>query len=86
MDKLSDMNFVQDICEDLHTLFEVSNIDISQIFLILLKTVIFFQTDKGFDRLMFEKQMSVMRGQVRLAFFRLLVYKLLTQDCSCHEL
>ena len=83
MDKLSDMNFVQDICEDLHTLFEV---DISKTCLILLKTVIFFQTDKGFDRLMFEKQMSVMRGQVRLAFFRLLVYKLLTQDCSCHEL
>ena len=67
MDKLSDMNFVQDICDDLHTLFEVG---ISKICLILLETVIFFQTDKGFDRLMFEKQMSVMRGQVRLAFFK----------------
>lgn len=43
MDKLSDMNFVQDICDDLYTLFE---------------------TDAGFDRLMFEKQMSVMRGQI----------------------
>merc|ERR1712243_525456 len=43
LEKLSDMNFVQDICDDLHTLF---------------------QTDKGFDRLMFEKQMSVMRGQI----------------------
>merc|ERR1712088_1297681 len=43
LEKLSDMNFVQEICDDLHTLFE---------------------TDKGFDRLMFEKQMSVMRGQI----------------------
>jgi len=43
MDKLSDMNFVQDVCDDLHSLFE---------------------TDKGYDRLMFEKQMSVMRGQM----------------------
>ena len=24
MDKLSDMNFVQDVCDDLHSLFEVS--------------------------------------------------------------
>lgn len=43
LDKLSDMNFVQDLCDDMHSLFE---------------------TDKGFDRLMFEKQMSVMRGQI----------------------
>jgi len=43
LDKIADMNFVQDICDDLHTMFE---------------------TDKGFDRLMFEKQMSVMRGQI----------------------
>lgn len=42
-DKISDMNFVQDLCDDLFNLF---------------------QTDKGFDRLMFEKQMSVMRGQI----------------------
>jgi len=41
--KLSDMNFVQDLCEDMFVLF---------------------QTDKGFDRQMFEKQMSVMRGQI----------------------
>jgi phosphatidylinositol 4-kinase type 2 len=26
--------------------------------------VYFFQTDKGFDRHLFEKQMSVMRGQI----------------------
>ncbi|XP_054262513.1 phosphatidylinositol 4-kinase type 2-alpha isoform X1 [Macrosteles quadrilineatus] len=40
---LSDMNFVQDMCDDLHQLFK---------------------QDKGFDRHLFEKQMSVMRGQI----------------------
>jgi len=43
LDKISDMNFVQDICEDMYGLF---------------------MTDKGFDKQMFEKQMSVMRGQI----------------------
>uniref|UniRef100_A0A8C5DHP8 Phosphatidylinositol 4-kinase type 2 n=1 Tax=Gouania willdenowi TaxID=441366 RepID=A0A8C5DHP8_GOUWI len=41
--RISDMNFVQDLCEDLYEMFK---------------------TDKGFDRTMFERQMSVMRGQV----------------------
>ncbi|KAF5277817.1 hypothetical protein FQR65_LT03798 [Abscondita terminalis] len=40
---LGDMNFVQDLCDDLHLLFK---------------------QDKGFDRRLFEKQMSVMRGQI----------------------
>lgn len=40
---LSDMNFVQDLCDELYTLFK---------------------EDKGFDRHLFEKQMSVMRGQI----------------------
>lgn len=40
---LSDMNFVQDLCDDLHLLFK---------------------QDKGFDRRLFERQMSVMRGQI----------------------
>lgn len=40
---LSDMNFVQELCDDMYNLF---------------------QTDKGFDRHIFERQMSVMRGQV----------------------
>ena len=72
LDKLSDMNFVQDICDDLHTLFEVSRNYIYEICLNnhLETSLFFFQTDKGFDRLMFEKQMSVMRGQVRFAFIR----------------
>lgn len=43
MPLLSDMNFVQDLCEDLHELFK---------------------RDKGFDNSTFEKQMSVMRGQI----------------------
>jgi len=40
---ISDMNFVQEICDELFELFS---------------------TDKGFDRDVYEKQMSVMRGQV----------------------
>jgi len=40
---ISDMNFVQDLCDDLYNLFKL---------------------DKGFDRHLFEKQMSVMRGQI----------------------
>uniref|UniRef100_A0A3B3CNZ5 Phosphatidylinositol 4-kinase type 2 n=1 Tax=Oryzias melastigma TaxID=30732 RepID=A0A3B3CNZ5_ORYME len=43
LSRLSDMNFVQDLCEDLYELFKA---------------------DKGFDKTMFERQMSVMRGQV----------------------
>merc|ERR1711981_729909 len=41
--KLSDMNFVQDLCDDMFNMFK---------------------TDKGFDRHLYEKQMSVMRGQI----------------------
>lgn len=41
--QLSDMNFVQDLCDDLLDLFK---------------------SDRGFDRNIFEKQMSVMRGQI----------------------
>ncbi|KAK9890504.1 hypothetical protein WA026_010582 [Henosepilachna vigintioctopunctata] len=40
---LSDMNFVQDLCDDLYLLFK---------------------QDKGFDKSLFERQMSVMRGQI----------------------
>lgn len=40
---LSDLNFVEDLCNDLLELFK---------------------QDKGFDRGLFEKQMSVMRGQI----------------------
>lgn len=41
--QLSDMNFVQELCDDLYELFK---------------------HDKGFDKATFEKQMSVMRGQI----------------------
>uniref|UniRef100_A0A6M2DM22 Phosphatidylinositol 4-kinase type 2 n=1 Tax=Xenopsylla cheopis TaxID=163159 RepID=A0A6M2DM22_XENCH len=40
---LSDMNFVQELCDELYVLFK---------------------QDKGFDKSLFEKQMSVMRGQI----------------------
>ncbi|PWA16876.1 hypothetical protein CCH79_00012805 [Gambusia affinis] len=43
LSRISDMNFVQDLCEDLYEMFKA---------------------DKGFDKTMFERQMSVMRGQV----------------------
>lgn len=43
LSSLSDMNFVQDLCDDLHILFS---------------------QDKGFDKHLFERQMSVMRGQI----------------------
>ncbi|XP_076001776.1 phosphatidylinositol 4-kinase type 2-beta [Genypterus blacodes] len=43
LSRISDMNFVQDLCEDLYEMFK---------------------TDKGFDKPLFERQMSVMRGQV----------------------
>ncbi|CAG2172230.1 unnamed protein product [Oppiella nova] len=41
--QLSDMNYVQELCDELYELFK---------------------NDKGFDRNVFEKQMSVMRGQI----------------------
>ncbi|GIY84755.1 phosphatidylinositol 4-kinase type 2-beta [Caerostris darwini] len=41
--QLSDMNFVQELCNDLFELFKI---------------------DRGFDRNIFEKQMSVLRGQI----------------------
>ncbi|XP_019867131.2 phosphatidylinositol 4-kinase type 2-alpha [Aethina tumida] len=40
---LSDLHFVQDLCDDLYLLFK---------------------QDKGFDRNLFERQLSVMRGQI----------------------
>lgn len=43
LSSISDMNFVQSLCDELFELFS---------------------TDKGFDRQVFEKQMSVLRGQI----------------------
>ena len=69
--KLSDMNFVQDLCDEMYNLFKVITTynDSTQILHHLyskqcLVMVLLFQTDKGFDRHLFEKQMSVMRGQI----------------------
>lgn len=99
LSRLSDMNFVQDVCEDLYELFKVANhiciILLSLVYLRLAEQWILFdrgvdkqlsgsrvsccatgylltdvlfplQTDKGFDKTMFERQMSVMRGQVSI--------------------
>ena len=60
--KVSDMNFVQDLCDDLQKLFRVCLLNLqtgkSNIF------ISFLQTDRGWDKSMFEKQMSVLRGQI----------------------
>ncbi len=61
---ISDMNFVQDLSDEMYTLFKVW---MKVHFLVaanILLCVIIFQDDKGFDRHMFERQMSVMRGQM----------------------
>lgn len=73
LSRLSDMNFVQDLCEDLYEMFKVQDASSphkwhQQVCLTNRLSIRFFvlphQTDKGFDKTMFEKQMSVMRGQV----------------------
>jgi phosphatidylinositol 4-kinase type 2 len=59
---ISDMNFVQDLSDELYNVFKVciSVLDIAEVDL----HIHLFQNDKGFDRHMFERQMSVMRGQM----------------------
>lgn len=70
LSRLSDMNFVQDLCEDLYELFKVPvapclcGRSVSCRKAALTKNVLCPQADKGFDKTMFERQMSVMRGQV----------------------
>ena len=63
---LSDLNFVEELCNDLFDLFKVSylesalnrtEVDASSFFWN-------FQQDKGFDKRLFERQMAVMRGQI----------------------
>lgn len=59
------MNFVQELCDDLYQLFKVSDKKIRNpcSFNRLLIAGL-LQQDKGFDRHLFERQMSVMRGQI----------------------
>lgn len=79
LSRLSDMNFVQDLCEDLYELFKVAAL-FPLLCVCWVRTALtpprlahsgrlFFlpQTDKGFDKTMFERQMSVMRGQVSVS-------------------
>ena len=64
------MNFVQDLCDEINSLFEVSNHEKGAILESMNEIYLFnffkkfLQTDKGFDRHLHEKQMSVMRGQI----------------------
>lgn len=65
--QLSDMNFVQELCDELYELFKVFLILLIFNFLFLFISnihLLSIKTDKGFDRNVFERQMSVMRGQV----------------------
>ena len=72
--KLSDMNFVQDLCDEMYNLFKVITTYMMMVFrfanspFILHRLLSYrfsnFQTDKGFDRHLFEKQMTLMRGQI----------------------
>lgn len=76
LSRLSDMNFVQDLCEDLYELFKVRTgaqvcpQGAAEEHVAYSGCIYFFlpQTDKGFDKTMFERQMSVMRGQVSVIF------------------
>lgn len=64
---ISDMNVVQDLCDELYTIFKVRIfIFFSSLYNYLNDSSYYchLQEDKGFDRHMFERQMGVMRGQL----------------------
>lgn len=70
LSRLSDMNFVQDLCEDLYELFKVRGMTVTppaEEHVAHSGCFCFPQRDKGFDKTMFERQMSVMRGQVSVS-------------------
>lgn len=76
LSRLSDMNFVQDLCEDLYEMFKVQVMStppppVSACLRSPANSRCScpLQTDKGFDKTMFERQMSVMRGQVSFSAF-----------------
>ena len=56
------MNFVQDLCDDIQKLFRVGSSYNNHT--CYCYCYCYFQTDKGWDKSMFEKQMSVLRGQI----------------------
>lgn len=62
---LSDQNFVEEMSMELYELFRVScDAPDSMVCGILIHSICPVQQDKGFDRSLFERQMSVMRGQI----------------------
>lgn len=63
---LSDLNFVEELCGELNQLFKVCLPYMNALY---LKNLFYFyflylQQDKGFDKRLFERQLSVMRGQI----------------------
>lgn len=66
MDKLKDPDFVQSLVDQLRRLFKVSEFSVVDVYPVHSSFFIPpLQTDKGYDRSTFDKQMAVMRGQVR---------------------
>lgn len=63
LDKLKDTDFVQSVVDELRRLFKV--LDSIAAIVYGYHTLSLSQTDKGFDQSTFDKQMSVMRGQVQ---------------------
>ena len=61
---ISDMNFVQDLSDELYNVFKVCISVLNRNFRGRFTFFYLLQNDKGFDRHMFERQMSVMRGQM----------------------
>lgn len=99
--RISDMNFVQDLCEDLYEMFKVQCnmfpffclVFLLSCFIFLLHSIhanicdgLWFQADKGFDKTMFERQMSVMRGQVSWILHIRGSFTLLFQSVFCFSL
>lgn len=64
LEKLKDTDFVQSLIDELRRLFKVLTPIVLQSRSLQTTCTFISQTDKGFDRSTFDKQMSVMRGQV----------------------
>lgn len=58
------MTFVEELCQDLFHLFKVKRFCKSILGNWKLIVKLFEQQDRGFDKRTYDKQMSVMRGQI----------------------